>query len=117
MPYRDYLDVDLYEKEVIEVDIIERDLISVDINVVDIITDRGWVWETIRDYYIHNETPTKVNAREFTTEYEFIAGSLVVYYNGIKEKAITEIGTTKLQFPYDTLADDTVEVSYIRATQ
>jgi len=114
MALKQYLDVDLYEKQVIEVDIIDKELVSVDINVVDIIEDRGWVGDTVRSIFIQNETPTKVNAKQFTTEFEFIAGTLSVYYNGIKEKAVTETGSQSFEFPYDTLTGDSVEVSYIR---
>lgn len=114
MSYRTYLDVDLYEKQVIEVDIIDKELVNVDINVVDIIEDRGWVGDTVRNIFVQNENPTKINAKQFTTEFEFVAGTLAVYYNGIKEKAITETDSQSFEFPYDTLTGDTVEVSYIR---
>ncbi len=117
MALNNYLEVDLYEKEVIEVDIIEKELINIEINVIDIIEDRGWVADTIKSTLITNETPTKINATDFTPLFEFIAGSLVVLYNGLKEKYITEIGTTKFRFPYNTKVDDTVEIQYLRISQ
>lgn len=117
MALEQYLEVEIYEKEVVEVDIIEKEIITVDINVLDIIQDRGWVADTIKSTLIRNEIPTKINATDFTALYEFLTGSLVVFYNGIKELAITEVGTTKFRFPYNTKSDDTIEIEYLRISQ
>ena len=114
MAYREYFDVSIAEKEEITAQLIDKELINVDISVIDAIHDRNYICQVVRDYFINNEIPTKVNATTFTTTNQFVTGSLVVYYNGIKEKYITENGTTGFTFPYDTLADDDIEVSYIK---
>lgn len=117
MPLRTYLDVNIYDKDVLDVVITEKDLIAIDLNVLDIIQDRNWVVSTIRSTLVRNETPTKVNATDFETDYGFVAGSVEVYYNGLKEKSITEVGNQKIRFPYDTITGDTIEVSYLRTTE
>ena len=114
MALRTYMDVDLYEKEVVEVDIVERDIITVDINVVDTIRNRNWVINTVKTYYIPSEVPTKLNSTDFETAYEYVTGKIVVYLNGIKQRNFTELTSNTIRLSDAVKADDAVEVGYIR---
>ena len=70
--------------------------------------------ETELSKIILNETPTKLTSKRFQTANNFRTGTLVAYLNGIKEKQITIIDSTKFEFKIDTIIDDTIEVSYIK---
>ncbi len=112
-----YLQVDFIEKEIINVELIEKELITVDLYVVDILKDRGYILQTIKQYYINNERPTRISATTYETEHTFVAGTLRVTLNGLKEFYITEIGDNRFKFDINTLVGDIVEVSYIRLSQ
>lgn len=112
---REILEATIVEAETIEVDFVEEDLITVNFNTLDIIQDRGWVVQTVKDCFVFNEVPTKVTAKRFRADNEYIQISLTVFLNGVKEKHITVHSNTDFSFPIDTVNNDDIEISYIRA--
>ena len=64
---------------------------------------------------VFNELPTKVTTTRFQTAFDFIPNTLTVYFNGIKERYITEVSSNIFDFGIDTEVDDIVEVTYIKA--
>ena len=112
--YTDGLRVEIKEKEIITVDIVEKELVKVELRLVDMVAGRNTIIDAIQQYYIHNESPTRVGSKRFRTVHSYVANSLVVYLNGIKEKYITEISDTDFDFLIDTLSEDIVEVTYIQ---
>jgi len=77
-----------------------------------------WTNKSITDlltfYSIKNEVPTKVSAKIFTTASRYLAGSIEIYLNGIKERYITEDSDTQFSFLEDTELDDYITVSYVK---
>ena len=143
MKLNEYLEVEIVEKETISVAIVEKDLITVDINVVDyiphtpdvgdlgnveltsvsdddILYKDGSSWKNIQiatlisEYLIYSETPTKITSKQYRVSNHYIAGTLVAYLNGIKEKNITEDSSRRFSFPIDTIIGDEIEVCYIK---
>ena len=64
--------------------------------------------------YLIQETPTKVTTKRFQTSQPYVSTHLKVFFNGIKEKHITEISDTEFEFDIDTETEDIVEVEYIK---
>lgn len=99
---------------VLDVEFIEEEIINVNFTTVDVIQDRGYIVQTVKDCFIFNEVPTQLTVRRFRVSEVFIIESLQVLYNGLKEKNITVHSTTEFSLPIDSIANDTVEVSYIK---
>jgi hypothetical protein len=64
---------------------------------------------------VYNELPTKISSTQFQTANAYVPGTLRVYFNGIKEKNITEDSTTLFSLPIPVNLDDEIEVNYIQA--
>jgi len=111
---KEYLEATIVEAEIIEVEFVEEDLITVNFNTIDVIQDRGWVVQTVKDCFVFNETPTQVTAKRFRANNEYVQTSLQVILNGLKEKHITIHSNTDFSFPIDTVINDEIEVSYIK---
>jgi len=104
------LHVELVEKELINVELVEKELLRTDLKTIDIL-----------DYYEQTvicdltiEVPTQLTVRKFQTAFPYISGTLVVFFNGIKEKYITEIDSTTFEFDIDIISGDTIEVLYVK---
>lgn len=69
----------------------------------------------IENNIVFNETPSQINSKRFQTAYNYIAGTLLVHINGIKEKYITQIAPNLFEFDIDTDSEDIIEISYIKA--
>jgi len=104
--------VELVERELVNVNIAEKELIKVNLNVIDIIERTSA--DALTDFAVYNETPTKLTAKRFQTDNNFMTGTLRVFLNGIKEKNITIINDNKFELPIDSITSDTVEVNYIK---
>ena len=111
---KEYLEATIVEVEIIEVEFVEEDLITVNFNTIDVIQDRAWVVQTVKDCFVFNEAPTKVTAKRFRANNEYIQKTLQVVLNGIKEKHITIHSNTDFSFPIDTVITDDIEISYIK---
>jgi len=110
MPLRQYLDVEIAEKEIVEIELIEKELINVELNVIDILS----YYEKTVTSDIVIETPTKITSKRFETSNSWVSGTLMVLFNGIKEKYITEINSTTFELPIDINTDDDIEVHYLK---
>ena len=109
MAASEYLSVELVEKDVIRVDFTEKEIINVEFKSIDVL-----------DYHekeivsnIVKEIPTKLTVRRFQTSEEYVPSSLSVFFNGLKERYITEVTSTTFDMPIDTIVNDTIEVEYI----
>lgn len=134
-------DVNIQEKEIISVDFSETDIINVELNVIDIYPlrrelgdledvvvtnpqndevltyeDGNWVNKPPEEIEvtpsIYNEAPSQLTVKRYRTAFAFITGTLRVFLNGIKEKYIVIHSDREFSFPIDTVAEDTIEVSY-----
>lgn len=74
----------------------------------------GGVSSLILAQYLKHETPTKISATRFQTSCSYTSGHLLVFYNGLKEKYITEVSSTQFELPIATVIDDIVEVYYLK---
>jgi hypothetical protein len=63
---------------------------------------------------VYNEIPTKISSTQFQTANDYVAGTLRVYFNGIKEKNITEDSNNLFSLPIAVNLDDEIEVNYIQ---
>ena len=97
-------------------ELIENEVLSVELSQIEVINNTKQFTESLEEYLILNEVPTKLNATTFQTANTFVANKIVVFYNGIKHKAITSLSATTFSFDFDTIADDTVEVMYIKSS-
>jgi len=68
----------------------------------------------IAENSIYNESPTKLTAKKFRTAYSYKTGTLRVFFNGIKEKLITEDASNEFSLPIDSEETDTIEVEYVK---
>ncbi|MDX1371742.1 MAG: hypothetical protein R3321_04695 [Nitrososphaeraceae archaeon] len=68
----------------------------------------------ISDNSVYNENPTKLSSTQFQTLNDFVAGTLRVFLNGIKEKYVTENSPDKFTFAEPTIVGDIIEVHYIK---
>ena len=118
MSYKDHNDifeVELIEKEIANIDVAEKEFANVELKVIDILNGSALVAQYVKTYYIHNEVPTKITSKKFRLANNYISGTLVVFFNGIKENYIIENSSTDFSFQVDILANDDIEVCYIRA--
>ena len=97
-----------------EVELIDRELIDVGLTTIDVVTSAKCFIESLEDYLIINEVPTQLNTTTFQTANEYIEDSLVVYFNGIKEKLINKLSSTTFSFNIDIIVGDTIEIAYIK---
>ena len=95
-----------------KVELVEKEIVSVEIKEIDVL-----------DYYEKNiisnleiETPTKLSATKFQTSKEYVSGALLIFFNGIKEKYITELTSTTFEFGIPIIDTDTVEACYVKAS-
>lgn len=70
------------------------------------------------DELIVHEAPTKISAVRYQTSQSFVAGSLKVFLNGLKEQIadVNIITSTIFEFYDSREIGDLVEVSYVRKT-
>lgn len=115
MTVQQYISATIVEVESITVEIVEKEPILVTLQTVDMIQDRSWVVQTIKDCFVYNEVPTKVNSKKFRADNSFISKTLQVFLNGIKEKYITVDSSTDFSFAVDTITGDEIEISYIKS--
>ena len=106
------LNVELVEKELIQVELVEKELLRTDLNVIDIL-----------DYYERSvstdlvmEVPAQLTATQFQTSLPYTFGTLIVFFNGLKEKYITQIDSTTFEFGIDIIGSDIIEVIYVKQT-
>jgi len=67
----------------------------------------------LKDHFVQ-EIPTKISATRFQTSCSYESGHLLVFFNGIKERYITEVSGTQFDLPIDSVVDDTIEVYYLK---
>ena len=94
--------------------LVENDLISVELTQIDIIHNTRQFTESLEEYLILNEVPTQLTAKTFQTANNYIEDSIVVYFNGIKEKQINKLSDNTFSFNIDIIAGDDIEISYIK---
>lgn len=101
MAVRDYLEVEIAEKEII----------NCEFKVIDVIQYRE---KTIVGGIVQ-EIPTKLSAVRFRTSQAWVSGSLKVFINGLKVQIsdITVINTTTFEISDTTISSDVVEVEYL----
>jgi len=70
------------------------------------------------DELIVHEVPTKINSKRYQTSQMYVAGSLKVFLNGMKEQKtdVNIITSTLFEFYDDTEVEDIIEVEYVRNT-
>lgn len=110
----EYLEATITETERIEVEFVEEELISININTIDIIDNRDWILEGVKDYFVFNEVPTQITSTRFRAGNAYSIATLQVFLNGIKEKNITIHSTTEFSLPILKLSTDDIEISYIK---
>ncbi len=109
-----HLDVNITESEKLNVSVVETENIQLTLTTVDMIKDKTWVIQTIKDCFVYNEVPTRITSKKFRADNSFVANSLQVFLNGIKEKYITVNSSTDFSFSFDTVTLDILEISYIK---
>ena len=97
-----------------EVELIERELIDVDLTTIDIIHNTGLFSKNLEEYLILNETPTQLTSKTFQTANNYIADSIVVFFNGIKEFYVNKLSDNTFSFNIDIIVGDKIEVNYIK---
>ena len=106
--------VELIENELLGVELVENEILSVDLTQIDVINNTRQFIESLEAHIVTNETPTKLTSRIFQTANDYIAGSLVVYFNGIKEKYVNKLSDNTFSFNLDLIISDTIEVKYFK---
>ena len=96
--------------EYLQVELVEKDIVRIDFKSVDVLD--YYAKTTLATNYVV-ETPTKLTVKRFQTSDIWVAGTLIVFFNGLKEKNITEVTTTTFDLPIDTVVADTIEVQYM----
>ena len=96
--------------------VVENELITVELVQIDVINNTRQFTQSLEEYLILSETPTKLTASVFQAANDYIEDSLVVYLNGIKllSSDYTIIDSKNFKLGIDTIATDGVEVSYIK---
>lgn len=102
-----------YNQE-LKVELIEKEVLAVELKTIDIIDNTRQFTESLEKYLILNETPTQLTASTFQTANNYIADSIMVFYNGIKHKAISALSDNTFSFDFDTIVGDTIEIIYIK---
>jgi len=110
MALREYLDVEITEKEILKVEILDKEILSCELKVVDILQLHDRITN------LKQEVPTKLTAIKFETSLPFVTGSLKVFFNGLKiaNADITEISSTIFQIIDVTVLSDKIEVEYVK---
>jgi len=111
MAVNEYLQVELVEKDIVRIDFTEKEIVNVEFKSVDVLD--YYAKTTLATNYVV-ETPTKLTVKRFQTSDIWVAGTLIVFFNGLKEKNITEVTTTTFDLPIDTIVADTIEVQYMK---
>ena len=106
--------IELVEKNLVDVELVEKELVTIDLHSIDILNNIRQFTESLSDYLVINELPTKLSERIFQTENDYIADSLIVYFNGIKERYINKLSDNTFSFNIDILDTDDIEISYIK---
>lgn len=103
MAMREYLDVEIAEKEII----------TCDLKIIDVLQYRE---KSIVTGLIQ-EVPTKINATRFQTSSAYVTGSLKVFLNGLKVAIadVTEISSQIFEIVDTTIANDIIEVEYLES--
>lgn len=72
---------------------------------------------TLFNNFIKTEIPTEITSVRFQTSNNFIASTLEVYFNGIKEPQanITIISSNTFEIPLTKSASDDIEVRYVKS--
>lgn len=129
---------------VFEVELIDTHLLDVDLVCVDIInsvnlssisdvnisnvqdgqllvynaTTEKWENTTIdlivQDVSVFDEAPARITTKKFRTSNNYQSGTLRVYFNGLREKNITEVNSKDFEIPIDSEILDDVRVDYIK---
>lgn len=100
--------------QAITVEYIDNELIEVELTSIDVVNNTLQFTESLEEYLKVNEVPIKLTASLFQTVNNYIAGSIMVFYNGIKHKAITASSDNTFSFDFDTIVGDIIEVNYIK---
>ena len=111
---KDNINVTITEKELINVDFAEKEILNVIFNQVDRIGSFTKLQIAIQEILIYSEAPTKRSAILFETINTYVAGTLRVYFNGIRENHITETSTTSFTMPIDTVIGDEIVIDYVK---
>lgn len=135
---KEIVNVDIVEKELVEVNFSSIDLIPRKTNIneledIDIsnptdndllqydVSSETWVNTNVTtildEQTVYGEIPTKVSSVRFTTDNNFIEGTLKVYLNGVKEKSenLTRINANTFELSEAIETDDLIEVDYLKA--
>jgi len=102
-----------YNQE-LKVELVEKEILAVELKTIDIIDNTRQFVESLEAHIVINETPTKLTARIFQTANDYISDSIVVYFNGIKEKYINKLSDNTFSFNLDIIVSDTIEVEYFK---
>ncbi|KKK73416.1 hypothetical protein LCGC14_2894050 [marine sediment metagenome] len=108
------INVELVEKNLVDVNLVDKELINIILNAIDVLPAHRADFEAIIESFVFNEIPTKINAKRFRTDNDFTTGTLLVLFNGLKEKYITIINSNTFELPIDSITLDTIEVCYIK---
>jgi len=132
--------------EIFNVELIEKEIVDVSLNVIDIIpkvtslesldnidinglinkqflvyNSSTGTWQNknlteLLDYFTKIETPTKIDTTKFQVSDTFLASSLIVWFNGIKENHIINIdeNAKTFEFKIPILDDDIIECKYLK---
>ena len=114
MALREYLNVDIIEKEPFRIDIAEKEILSCKLTVLDILQYR----EKAVVSGLIQEVPIKLTPTKFQTSQAFVTGSLKVFLNGVKIKIadITEVTTQIFTIVDSTITEDLIEVEFLEPT-
>lgn len=98
-------------REYLDVDISEKDLITCDLHVIDVLQYHE---KTIVSGLVQ-EVPTKLTATKFQTSKVYVTGSLKIFLNGLKVAIadITEVSSQIFEIIDTTIPSDLIEVEYV----
>lgn len=102
-----------YNQE-LKVELVEKEILAIELKTIDIIDNTRQFTESLEAHIVINETPTKLTARIFKTANDYIAGSLKVTFNGLKEKYINKLSDNTFSFNIDIIVGDIIEVEYFK---
>jgi len=110
---QDIIKVIFKEEEIIRTFFTEKEIIKATFKQVDRIGSLERFIDAIEKNTVYGEKPIRKNDKTFETEYNFIEGTLRVYFNGIREN-INIISENIFQLPVSTFVDDEIIVDYIK---
>jgi len=108
------LKVNIIDRELVDINLVDKELVEVILKTIDVIPGLRADLESVIASFVFNEVPTKINDKRFRTNYDFMTGTLLVLFNGLKEKYITIINSNTFELPIDTIVMDTIEVCYVK---